>query len=151
MEVIVKKINSWRKWLIIIVMMFSALAANAQEGLSVAKVFELYGHAKGCKMVEMNNTNIRGYELKVYKSLSYKTIGANVAPYLEADRKKAKKIREVVNDGHITSGYYMMPPVTKGTNRYVLFSKVSEKQGTVIYIEGTLEPNDIMKLCYSKK
>lgn len=151
MEVTERKINNGRKWLLIIVMMLSVLIANAQEGLNVAKVFELYGHAKGCKMVEMSNTNIRGYDLKVYKSLSYKTIGKSVAPYLDADRKNARKIREVVDNGHITSGYYMMPSVAKGINRYILFSKINEKQGAVIYIEGVLDPNDIMKLCYSKR
>lgn len=45
----------------------------------------------------------------------------------------------------------MMPSVAKGINRYILFSKINEKQGAVIYIEGALDPNDIMRLCYSKR
>ena len=53
------------------------VSASAQTGLNVDKVFQLYGKAKGCKMVVMSNT-------------------------------------------------------------------------TVIYIEGTLSPDDIMKLCYSR-
>ncbi len=128
-----------------------SMMASAQEGLNVAKVFERFGHAKNCKMVEMNDAKLRGYELKVYKSLTYKKIGSSIDTYLKADRVKAKKIREVVEDGRITSGYYMMPQATKGINRYILFSKTDALRGTVIYIEGALSPDDIMKLCYSRK
>ena len=34
--------------------------------------------------------------------------------------------------------------------RYILFSYVDSRKGTVIYIEGKLSPDDILKLCYSK-
>lgn len=127
----------------------AATPAMAQEGLNVNKVFQRFGHAKGCKMVEMHNAKLKGYELKVYKSLTYKDIGASIEPYLKADRKNAKKIREVVENGQIVSGYYIMPPKSKGINRYILFSKVKPNRGTVIYIEGELSPDDIMKLCYA--
>ncbi len=127
------------------------LPVNAQEGLQVDKIFQRFGHAKGCKMVEMNRVRLRGYQLHVYKSLTYKKIGASVDYYLAEERKKAKKIREVVEDGRIVSGYYMMPPLSKAVNRYVLFSKAGDANGTVIYIEGDLSPDDIMKLCYSKR
>lgn len=127
----------------------AATPAMAQEGLNVNKVFQRFGHAKGCKMVEMHNAKLKGYELKVYKSLTYKNIGASIEPYLKADRKNAKKIREVVENGQIVSGYYIMPPKSKGINRYILFSKVKPNRGTVIYIEGELSPDDIMKLCYT--
>lgn len=127
----------------------AATTATAQEGLNVNKVFQRFGHAKGCKMVEMHNAKLKGYELKVYKSLTYKNIGASIEPYLKADRKNAKKIREVVENGQIVSGYYMMPPKGNGINRYILFSKVQPNRGTVIYIEGDLSPDDIMKLCYA--
>lgn len=127
----------------------AATPAMAQEGLNVNKVFQRFGHAKGCKMVEMHDAKLKGYELKVYKSLTYKKIGASIEPYLKADKKNAKKIREVVENGQVVSGYYMMPPKGKGINRYILFSKVRPDRGTVIYIEGALSPDDIMKLCYA--
>lgn len=69
-------------------------------------------------------------------------------PYLREDRKRAKKIREVVEDGRITSGYYMMPPRTNGMNRYILFSNKEGGGGAVIYMEGRLSPDDIMEICY---
>lgn len=139
----------WRILFVIAFALTSAAPAIAQEGLNINKVFQRFGHAKGCKMVEMHNAKLKGYELKVYKSLTYKNIGASIDPYLKADKKNAKKIREVIENGQVVSGYYMMPPKGDGINRYILFSKVRPNRGTVIYIEGTLSPDDIMKLCYA--
>lgn len=126
-----------------------ALPAAGQEGLHIADVFRLYGHDKGCKMVEMHDAKLHGYELKLYKSLTYKNLQTAIDPYLKADRKAAKKIREVVEHGRIVSGYYMMPPLGNGINRYILFGNPRGNAGAVIYIEGALSPEDIMKLCYS--
>lgn len=126
------------------------VSASAQAGLNVDKVFQLYGKAKGCKMVVMSNTTLRGYKLRIYKSLVYRKLHGSVMPYLEADKRNARKVREVIEEGRLVSGYYMMAPLRGGVNRYVLFSNVGGGKGTVIYIEGTLSPDDIMKLCYSR-
>lgn len=134
----------------IVLFFVSMLSAMAQEGLNVDKVFLRYGKAKGCKMVVMRNTELKGYKLRTYKSLVYKKLHSAIQPYLAADKKKARKIREVIEEGQLVSGYYMMPPLAGGINRYILFSNVGGSKGTVIYIEGTLSPDDIMKLCYSK-
>ena len=132
------------------IMVACTITAAAQEGLNVDRVFQRFGKSKGCKMVVMKNTELRGYKLHTYKSLVYKNLYSAIEPYLAADKKSAKKVREVVEEGRIVSGYYMMAPLRGGINRYILFSNVGGHKGTVIYIEGTLSPNDIMKLCYSK-
>lgn len=132
------------------IMVACTMTAAAQEGLNVDKVFQRFGKSKDCKMVVMKNTELRGYKLQTYKSLVYKNLYSAIEPYLAADKKSAKKVREVVEEGRIVSGYYMMAPLRGGINRYILFSNVGGHKGTVIYIEGTLSPDDIMKLCYSK-
>ena len=132
------------------IMVACTMTAAAQEGLNVDRVFQRFGKSKGCKMVVMKNTELRGYKLQTYKSLVYKNLYSAIEPYLAADKKSAKKVREVVEEGCIVSGYYMMAPLRGGINRYILFSNVGGHKGTVIYIEGTLSPDDIMKLCYSK-
>lgn len=132
------------------IMVACTITAAAQEGLNVYRVFQRFGKSKGCKMVVMKNTELRGYKLHTYKSLVYKNLYSAIEPYLAADKKSAKKVREVVEEGRIVSGYYMMAPLRGGINRYILFSNVGGHKGTVIYIEGTLSPDDIMKLCYSK-
>lgn len=103
------------------------------------------------RLWDMRNATLKGYKLNIYKSLVYKHLADDVAPYLQADRKRAKKIREVVEDGLVTGGYYMMQPTTEGLNRYILFSNGAGQRGTVIYIEGRLSPDDIMTLCYSRR
>ena len=70
---------------------------------------------------------------------------------LAEDKERAKKIREVVEDGVVTSGYYQMDALRTGLNCYVLFSKGKKGGGTLIYIEGRLKPEDVMVLCYGKE
>ena len=126
--------------------------ANAQEGLAVNNIFQQYGHSKGCKMVVMKNTKLRGFHLIIYKSLTYPDkYAADIKTHLNTDRRAAKKIREVIDNGSIASGYYMRPPHANGINRYVLFSHTSKGKGAVIYIEGDLSPEDIMTICYTKR
>ena len=140
----------FRRMMFMAVLLMLAVAAMGQKGLNVDNVFQRYGRAKGCKMVVMENTTLHGYKLRVYKSLVYKKLHHAVKPYLDADRKNAKKVREVIDGGELVSGYYMMKPLPGGYNRYILFSYVDSRKGTVIYIEGKLSPDDILKLCYSK-
>jgi hypothetical protein len=135
------------KWCLIVVMSLSASAMWAQADLQIGRVFDLYGHSKGCKMVELHHSSFRGYELEVYKSLVYSRYGNAIEAYLKTDRKNARKVREIVEDGIITSGYYMMKPVRQGLNRYILFRNGSKQSGTVVYIEGALTPDELMKLC----
>ena len=137
--------------IMISMMMFSASIMSAQDDLQVSNVFQLYGHDKGCKMVELHHGTFKGYQLDVYKSLIYKKIGNNVENYLKQDRKNAKKVREIVEDGQVTSGYYLMKPIKAGTNRYILFKKGENQSGTVIYIEGSLSPEQLMDLCTIRK
>ena len=137
--------------IMISMMMFSGSIMRSQDDLHVSNVFQLYGHDKGCKMVELHHGTFKGYQLDVYKSLIYKKIGNNVENYLKQDRKNAKKVREIVEDGQVTSGYYLMKPVKAGTNRYILFKKGENQSGTVIYIEGSLSPEQLMDLCTIRK
>ena len=85
------------------------------------------------------------------KAARLKYHATEIAHYLKSDRKAAKKIREVVENGKMVSGYYMMAPLSNGNNRFILFSNPSKSKGTVIYIEGNLSPEDIMQLCYSRR
>lgn len=140
-----------RLFILVTLLMTICHVSSAQQGLAVADIFTRYGHERGCKMVEMHDTHLQGYELKTYQSLTYRTQGEQIATMLETDRKKAKKIREIINDGHVTSGYYILPPTAEGLNRYVLYTQKENKSGAVIYIEGTLGPDDILRICYQRR
>jgi len=125
--------------------------AKAQAGLAINSAFTKYGEMKGCKMTTLYDGHLKGYELKVYRSLTYKKYGEEINALLAKDRAKAKKIREIVSDGVIESGYYQMPSVKNGINRYILFHRENTERGVLIYIEGHLNPDDIMTLCKKQK
>ena len=97
-------------------------------------------------MVTLIDGQLKGFELKVYKSLTFRKYGKEIMALVNADRPKAKKIREIVEDGQPRNGYYMMPHLREGINRYVLFRCDEEYQGAIVYIEGRLSPDDIMKI-----
>ena len=69
---------------------------------------------------------------------------------LEADREHAKKIKEVVTDGQIQSGYYQLPPLQNKTNRFILFRLGKKGEATLIYIEGEIDSDDLVTLIFSK-
>jgi hypothetical protein len=145
------KKNIGIKIAMITMMIFSASVMRAQDDLQVSNIFQLYGHDKGCKMVELHHGTFKGFQLDVYKSLIYKENGNNVENYLRQDKKNAKKVREIVEDGQVTSGYYLMKPIKSGINRYILFKKGDNQSGTVVYIEGSLSPEQLMDLCTIKR
>ena len=89
-----------RTVLIAVMTLFVTLPGHAQEGLAVNSIFLQYGHSKGCKMVVMQNTKLRGYRLAVYKSLTYNNkYAASINNILKTDRRAAKKIRVILKDG----------------------------------------------------
>jgi len=145
------KKNIGIKIAMITMMIFSASVMRAQDDLQVSNIFQLYGHDKGCKMVELHHGTFKGFQLDVYKSLIYKENGNNVENYLRQDKKNAKKVREIVEDGQVTSGYYLMKPIKSGINRYILFKKGDNQSGTIVYIEGSLSPEQLMDLCTIKR
>lgn len=136
--------------LIIATLLLISGNANAQYGLHINDVFSKYGHSKGCTMVEMNDIDIKGHRIDVFKTLTYKRYAEEIGDFVEADRKQAKKIREVIHDGKVQSGCLMMPPTRKGHNRFIIFTNPINGTGAIIYIEGKVTVDDVMKICYKK-
>ena len=88
-----------RTTLITLLLTFAAHAA-AQQGLQIATVFQKYGKQKGVTMVELSNEMLETYQMTLYKSLVFKDASdalPTILRCLEADKKKAKKVKEVVS------------------------------------------------------
>lgn len=105
-----------RTTLIALLLTFAAHAA-AQQGLQIATVFQKYGKQKGVTMVELSNEMLETYQMTLYKSLVFKDASdalPTILRCLEADKKKAKKVKEVVSNGQIKSGYYQLPQLKGG-------------------------------------
>lgn len=125
----------------------------AQKGLQVASVFQKYGNQKGATYVELSKMVSKTWDITHYQSLKL-TKAEKALPdiyrCLEADREHAKKIKEVVMDGHIQSGYYQLPPLQGKTNRFILFRLGKKGEATLIYIEGEIDSDDLVTLIFSK-
>ena len=85
-------------WIILLLTVASGMA-RAQQGLQIASVFQKYGKQKGVTMVELSNEMLETYQMTLYKSLVFKDVEEalpTILNCLDADKKKAKKVKEVV-------------------------------------------------------
>lgn len=126
----------------------------AQKGLQIASVFQKYGKQKGVTMVELSNEMLETYQMTLYKSLVFKDVEEalpTILNCLDADKKKAKKVKEVVAGGQIQSGYYQLPQLKEDVNRFILFKTGKKGSATLIYIEGELDADDLVTMLFMKK
>ena len=115
-------------WIILLLTVASGMA-RAQQGLQIASVFQKYGKQKGVTMVELSNEMLETYQMTLYKSLVFKDVEEalpTILNCLDADKKKAKKVKEVVAGGQIQSGYYQLPQLKEDVNRFILFKPVKK-------------------------
>lgn len=140
--------------MLIIWVLLAATDTMAQQGLQIASVFQKYGKQKGVTMVELSNELIDIYEMKLYKSMTFKDATSalpHILRCLEADKLQAKKVKEVVVGGQIQSGYYQLPQVQENINRFILFKTGKKGTATLIYLEGELDADDLVTLLFMKK
>ena len=140
-------------WIILLLTVASGMA-RAQQGLQIASVFQKYGKQKGVTMVELSNEMLETYQMTLYKSLVFKDVEEALPTILNclgADKKKAKKVKEVVAGGQIQSGYYQLPQLKEDVNRFILFKTGKKGSATLIYIEGELDADDLVTMLFMKK
>ena len=140
-------------WIILLLTVASGMA-RAQQGLQIASVFQKYGKQKGVTMVELSNEMLETYQMTLYKSLVFKDVEEalpTILNCLDADKKKAKKVKEVVAGGQIQSGYYQLPQLKEDVNRFILFKTGKKGSATLIYIEGELDADDLVSMLFMKK
>ena len=140
-------------WIILLLTVASGMA-RAQQGLQIASVFQKYGKQKGVTMVELSNEMLETYQMTLYKSLVFKDVEEalpTILNCLDADKKKAKKVKEVVAGGQIQSGYYQLPQLKEDVTRFILFKTGKKGSATLIYIEGELDADDLVTMLFMKK
>ena len=140
-------------WIILLLTVASGMA-RAQQGLQIASVFQKYGKQKGVTMVELSNEMLETYQMTLYKSLVFKDVEEalpTILNCLDADKKKAKKVKEVVAGGQIQSGYYQLPQLKEDVNRFILLKTGKKGSATLIYIEGELDADDLVTMLFMKK
>jgi len=149
--------NSIKKYLmLLLITCFGILPKlQAQSDLQISKVFDQYGERRGAVMVELTNEMLNGYEFSLFKSITISNNSAAsefIRKYLERDEVGAKKVKQVVTNGVLTSIYLQLP--RKGQfYRLILFNETfkPESKITLIYIESKNDSEDVLKLILKKK
>ena len=105
-------------------------------------------------MVNISGEMLEDYELSLFKSIAIKndpSAADFVRKCLSQDEKGAKKIKQVVSNGIVTSIFLQLPPKGK-LNRLILFNEQikAQKQLVLIYIESENDSEDILKLLLKK-
>ena len=148
-----KKRYCYGRYIVLLAMCLMASATFAQKQLAINKIFEQYGKQKGSTMVVLSDDVIKSYHLDFYKSITLpydKKRSNEIQQSLETDKKLAKKIKEVISNGIIYSGYYQLPMEGKLKNRYILFKISDNATATLIYMEGDMESEEIVNLLFGK-
>lgn len=147
--------HAMRTLLFITLWVAVSASMQAQHNLQIATVFEKYGKSKGATMVEMNKEMLEAYEMTLYKSLMIRTPSPQIKSYIleciAADKKRAKKIKEVVENSTLLSGYYQLPQEKQDVNRFILYKESKKKVVTLIYIEGELDADDLITMLFMKQ
>lgn len=145
------------KYLVLVMLLVIGLSTNlnAQSDLEINKVFEKYGKQQGTVLVEMSREMLKGYDFTFYKSImasGNKEAGDFARQCLEIDQKGAKKVKQVVSNGVLSSIYLQLPKKGKYF-RLVLFNEATspERKMTLIYIESEKDSEEILKIILKKK
>lgn len=143
-----------RTTIIIMTCLLTTIAAMAQEGLNIDRLFD--GHFKkatGATEIIVTGQQAREIGLMVYHSLSVTDKGQAelVESMVMKDGVHAIDKEVEYRNGQLYYGFYTMKPV-KRHNRYIFFlnqnlARKSPKNAvTLIYMEGSAAPEDIKKL-----
>ncbi|HBG42678.1 MAG TPA: hypothetical protein DDZ96_04330 [Porphyromonadaceae bacterium] len=139
---------------ITVLLTLTVFAAQAQEGLKIQSVFEKYGKQKGATMVVLSGEALHDYRLDKYRSITIeydKAILNDIQHCLQADKKQAREIKEVISNGIISSGYYQLPAKEDRIHRYILFKMAGDGTATLIYMEGGPESEALINRLFIKR
>lgn len=141
--------------LFLLLSMCLPVTLSAQKGLSIDEAFKRYGKAKNAVMVNLSKEVLEEYNFTYFKSLTIKN-DPEAADFIRAclakDEKGARKIKQVVANGVVTTTYLQLAPADGG-NRLILFNEQQKppRQLVLIYIESDQETDDILKPLLIKK
>ena len=151
-----KRITLYRTLSVLFLLISLCLSLHAQEGLQIATLFEKYGNQKDVTYVELNGSILCSYHMTAYKSLVFKDVTfyqTDILQCLKQDvaRHSVIKTQEVMEGGQLLSAYYRLSQIVcKGQtlNRYILYKLGKNDSATLVYIEGHLGEEELMKMLY---
>ena len=142
-----------RQILTALVLLATAAAANAQEGLSVADVFggRYHDRAGVCETM-ISGGSLAAHKLTVYRSLSFDNPDAAdialVERAVKQDGARATDREVQLRGGRLYYGFYALPR-HNSKNRYLLYLNQLAAGGDkllVIYLEGYATAEQVKKM-----
>ncbi len=143
-----------RLLLLLLLLTGFSLSVQAQDNLNINTIFGRYGKQKGVTMVVLSGEALNNYRLDLYRSITVRydrAILEDIQQCLEVDKKQARQIKEVINNGIITSGYYQLPEEKNHLNRYILFKIGDDGTATLIYMEGGSESEELINQLFIRR
>ncbi|MDE6486920.1 MAG: hypothetical protein K2L76_05390 [Muribaculaceae bacterium] len=142
-----------RQMLTALVLLATAAAATAQEGLSVAGVFGgRFNGRSGVRETTISGGSLAPHRLDLYRSLSFDSPGADDVALVERAVKQdgaSATDREVqLRAGRLYYGFYTLPR-RNSKNRYLLYLNQLAAGGDkllVIYLEGHASAEQVKKM-----
>lgn len=137
----------FRLFILFLFLFTTGVTVQAQENLRINTVFEKYGKQKGATMVVLSGKALHNYQLDKYRSITLqydRIILEEIQQCLETDKQQAYQIKEVINNGIISSGYYQLPEQKNQINRYILFKIGNDGTATLIYMEGGNDSEELI-------
>ena len=117
---------------------------------TILSIFAKYGNAKGVTMLEASKELLQQYKIKQFKSIIFEKVTDNqlseIRAEIEKDKQGAVKIKEIIQDGLLISGYYRLKTEDDKINRYLIFKISASKKATLVYVEGELTPEELVDL-----
>ncbi|MDR1004633.1 MAG: hypothetical protein LBL97_06490 [Prevotellaceae bacterium] len=135
-------------------LLLAGTSLHAQQGLRIASLFDKYSRQKGATYVVLTHIETPLWDATLYKSLQLKRAEKalpDIYTCLVADSEHAQKIKEVIIDGQIQSAYYSLPPQAEGVNRFILFRLDEEGEAALLYIEGDIKDEALLRSLYGFK
>lgn len=149
------KLFTKSRFLLIVCLIGLSVVGHAQDGLQIKNVFERYGKQKGSTMVELTDGSLGAFQFSLFKSLVIENNNEAtdfVRQCLSSDEKGAKKVKQVVSNGVVTSEYLQLQQ-KNGIYRLILFNDLTRpnEKVTLIYIETKNNSDEILKYILKKK
>ena len=134
--------------LVVLATGFFGKEVMAKNEPCIFSIFDKYESYQGVTMLSASKELLKQYKITQFKSIIFED-GRKVLPEIreciEREKTEAAKMKETIQDGLLMGGYYRLKTDTPDINRYLIF-KVKEKKVTLIYVEGTLTPDELVEL-----
>lgn len=141
-----------KRAILLTVIIFTAVAASAQAGLNIDRMFaENYRDMKGASETILNNGNLNRIKLSLYHSITFTghpELGSVMEKLVAKDGRSAVSKEARYKGGHLYYGFYRLSAIN-GLNRYILYLNGTLSGDTkiiLLYLEGRASEEQVKKL-----